>query len=80
MKTEFGEQMAGLVDHATAAFQRGDYERALSWYREAALHEKADAQYALGVMYVDGRGTTQDDVHRGQWRGGTRLPCFSSGE
>ncbi len=37
-----------------------DYARAALWFREAALHGIANAQYNLGVLYHKGMGVPQD--------------------
>ena len=40
---------------------------AVKWYRLAAEQGDADAQYRLGIMYLNGRGVPQDDVVAVKW-------------
>jgi uncharacterized protein len=44
-----------------------DYAAAVSWYRKAAEHGDASAQYNLGGMYFDGRGVPQDYAAALSW-------------
>ncbi|MDA9975969.1 hypothetical protein N9F34_03995 [Alphaproteobacteria bacterium] len=39
----------------------GDFAEAVKWYRKAADQGFALGQYALGVMYGNGEGVTQDN-------------------
>ena len=39
----------------------------ISWYRAAAEHGDADAQYALGVMYFSGQGVAQSYTTAAEW-------------
>ena len=44
------------------AYKRGDYIKAVKWYRLAVAHGNAEAQFNLGYMYDKGkalRKTTQ---------------------
>jgi len=50
-----------------AEFRRGysfftdrNYEEALAWFRKAAEHGQVDAQFALGTMYLEGKGVARD--------------------
>ncbi len=49
------------------AYERGDYATALKEWRPLAGQGDADAQYALGVMYEDGRGVPQDSAEAVKW-------------
>lgn len=51
---------AGDLDNGFAAFEKGDYAKAVYWFRKAAEQGNAEAQYTLGVMYDNGRGVTRD--------------------
>jgi uncharacterized protein len=44
-----------------------DFSEALKWYRLAANHGIAMAQFNLGVAYVDGTGVPQDYVQAHKW-------------
>ncbi len=37
-----------------------DYVAAVRWFRAAAEQGNAEAQYDLGLMYLEGLGVTQD--------------------
>ncbi len=49
------------------AFQRGDYPTALRIFQQFADQGYADAQFNLGVMYVEGQGVTQDYAAALRW-------------
>ena len=49
-----------LLEDGFAAYGKGDYAAAVSWYRKAAEQGYADAQFNLGVMYAKGAGVPQD--------------------
>ncbi len=44
-----------------------DHGEALKWYRLAADHGLADAEFILGFLYDIGRGVRQDSVAAAQW-------------
>ena len=52
---------------ADAAYQAGDYEKALRGYRLAAEQGLANAQVNLGYMYAIGQGVEQDNVLAHMW-------------
>jgi uncharacterized protein len=52
--------VAGLLEDATVAYQRGDYETARRLLRPLAEQGDAVAQYKLGEMYATGKGVRQD--------------------
>ena len=43
------------------------YTKAFQWYQKSAQRGLADAEYALGVLYYKGQGTTQNKVLARQW-------------
>jgi len=45
----------------------GDPQKAIAWFRAAALQGDPQAQYDLGLMYAKGRGTAKDDVRAAEW-------------
>jgi len=49
------------------AFKRGNYATALKEYRPLAEQGDAVAQFALGSMYENGRGVSQDDKVAVRW-------------
>ncbi|MEO0907313.1 MAG: sel1 repeat family protein, partial [Pseudomonadota bacterium] len=52
--------LAQDFEAGVAAYEEGDYEAALAEFRPLAEQDDADAQYNLGVMYLDGHGVAQD--------------------
>ena len=58
---------ADAMDDAVAAFQRGDYVKALRLFHILAERGDAVAQGSLGLMYANGEGVTQDYVLAHMW-------------
>ena len=56
----FGVAAAGPFEDGQAAYQRGDYAAAMSYWRPLAEEGHANAQGNLGVMYANGQGVPQD--------------------
>jgi len=52
--------VAGPLEDATTAYQRGDYETAQRLLRPLAEQGNPVAQYKLGEMYATGKGVRQD--------------------
>jgi hypothetical protein len=52
---------------ARAACNRGDHFAALPLFRLAAEQGNAEAQYALGLIYINGRGTPTDFIEAAHW-------------
>ncbi|MDD5599423.1 MAG: tetratricopeptide repeat protein, partial [Victivallaceae bacterium] len=44
-----------------------DYYQAFKWFKEAAMREHVLAQCCLGLCYLYGRGTTQDNLKAWKW-------------
>jgi hypothetical protein len=71
---------AGDYEDGTAAFDRGDYAIALKKLHPLAEQGNALAQNSLGVMYVEGKGVSQDYDEAIRWfrkaadSAGTRRP------
>jgi TPR repeat protein len=59
--------VADPFEHASAAFNRGDYETAARLFHPLAEQGDAAAQYNLGVMYANGEGVPQDYVEAHMW-------------
>ena len=50
------------------AYERaGDYSKAAKWYRRAAAHGNAIAQYRLGLLYYIGRGVRTNKGEAEKW-------------
>jgi len=52
--------VAGPYEDGVAAYERGDYSKAVELFRKAAEQGNADAQFNLGQMYDQGKGVKQD--------------------
>ena len=48
------------LDEALSAFDRGDFGQAYALYRQEAEQGSPQAQYALGLLYHDGKGVAKD--------------------
>ena len=54
-------------DEGTAAYQAGNYQKALELFKPFAEQGDAKAQYNLGIMYGYGRGVPQDNKEAVKW-------------
>ena len=59
--------LAGQREDADAAYIRGDYTTAAAILYLLADQGNADAQFALGTMYSNGRGVPQDYAEAVKW-------------
>ena len=59
--------LAGLLEDADDAYDRGDYTTALRLYRALADQGNAEAQNSLGAMYDRGDGTPQNYAKALKW-------------
>jgi len=50
-----------------AAYQKGDYATAFKEFQDEATNGNAAAQYNLGMLYYDGKGTPQDYSEAAVW-------------
>jgi hypothetical protein len=57
-----GAALADLIS-AHSAYEKGDYGRAFSDFRELAELGQPTAQYDLAVMYPRGEGTRQSNIY-----------------
>src|SRR5215831_15754248 len=58
---------AGAYEDAKAAFVRGDVATALRLLRPLADQGNADAQRALAILFITGRGVPRDDAEAVKW-------------
>src|ERR1035437_4768893 len=58
---------AGDLEDGVAAYKRGDYATVLRLWRPLAQSGNAQVQSALGVMYDNGTGVTQDYQEALKW-------------
>ena len=52
---------------ALAAYKRGDYAEAATWFRKAADQGHLSAQFSLGIMYEKGWGVPHAYVQAHKW-------------
>jgi len=55
------------IEEAYAAYDNGNYSRALALFTRYAEDGDAEAEYALGGMYYDGKGVKQDLEQAARW-------------
>ncbi len=66
--TSLGTPLAWAgYEEGLAAARHGDYVTALREFRQLADQGDASAQYALGVMHMEGRGVSQDNSEAVRW-------------
>jgi TPR repeat protein len=58
---------ASGFDDAVAAKQRGDFSGALSQFRQLASEGDAAAQFELSLLYLNGKGVTQNSKESMYW-------------
>jgi len=63
----FGAAMAGPLEDGEAAYQKGDYAAAMSYWHPLAEQGDAAAQANLGLMYDTGSGVPQDYAEALVW-------------
>jgi TPR repeat protein len=59
--------VAGPLDDASLAYDRGDYATALKLWKPLAEQGVAEAEDGMGVMYAGGRGVPQDKTETIRW-------------
>ena len=62
-----GAVNAGLVEDGLAAYKAGNYAAAAELFRRAGYAGDAGAQYALGVMYLQGQGVPENPSSAAKW-------------
>src|SRR5690349_10582215 len=58
---------ANPFDDASAAYERGDYARAMKLFRQLAEQGHQWAQRRLGLMYAEGKGAPQSYEEAVKW-------------
>ena len=58
---------ASTFDDAVAAKQRGDFSGGLSQFRQLASEGDAAAQFELSLLYLNGKGVTQNSKESMYW-------------
>jgi TPR repeat protein len=72
-----GTAIAGPLEDAEAAYERGDYATAMRIFRPLAEDGDAIAQYYLGALYDKGQGVPQDYAEATKWYGRSSEQGFS---
>lgn len=62
-----GAALAGPVEDANAAYERGDFAAALRLLKPLADQGDAAAQFNLGILYDRGQGVAPDFVEAARW-------------
>jgi TPR repeat protein len=62
-----GQALAGVLEDATAAYQRGDYMTAKDLIRPLAEQGDVRAQFNLATMNYNGQGVNQDLEEAAKW-------------
>src|SRR6266567_2745937 len=55
------------INEAYSALGKGNYSQAFSMFKNYAEQGDAEAQYALGLLYYDGKGVNQDFQQSAKW-------------
>jgi TPR repeat protein len=55
-----GSAAAGALDDGLAAYTAGDYQRAFDAWKPLAEAGDADAQYNIGLLYMNGQGVAKN--------------------
>ncbi len=63
----FVQATASALEDGSLAYERGDYAEAARLWRPLAKAGDADAQFALGTLYQQGRGVEHDDARATRW-------------
>jgi len=63
----YGQALAGAFEDATAAYQRGEYTKALELIRPLAERGDLRAQFNLATIYYNGQGANQDLPEAAKW-------------
>ncbi len=58
---------AGDYEDGVVAYDRGDYATAVAKFEKAAARGDAEAQFALGYMYDEGKGVPRDYAQAVRW-------------
>lgn len=61
--------LAGDLEDAEAAFNKNDYKTALAKFKSAADGGNAFAQFMVGALYQEGKGTAQNYKEAARWYG-----------
>lgn len=56
-----------MFNLATMLYERSEYPEAVRWYRVAAGKNDPDSQYALGMMYLEGKGVEKNAEEGVTW-------------
>src|SRR5260370_38807342 len=62
-----GMAMAGPLEDANSAYDKGDFGVAGNLYRELAVQGDRTAQFKLGEMYEEGNGVAKDCREAVRW-------------
>ncbi len=55
------------IEEAFSALDKGQFAKAFTMFRQYAEQGNAEAQYAMGILYHDGKGVTQNLQQAARW-------------
>ncbi|MDQ6970896.1 MAG: SEL1-like repeat protein [Mariprofundus sp.] len=64
---DYGDINADGLKLGKTAYQQGDVDAAVTWFRLAAKQGDKQAQYLFAMLYRDGEGVSRDDVQAVLW-------------
>ena len=56
-----------LYQEGLEAYDNSDYETAFSYFRQAAEQGHTNAEYEVGMCYLDGDGVNEDEYEAAKW-------------
>ena len=59
--------LGATFEQASSQYQKQHYEQALEQFKTLSLLGNKDAQYTIGLMYLDGKGVEQDHLKAYAW-------------
>ena len=62
-----GAALAGPLEDGVAAADRGDFAKAISFWKPLAEDGNEFAQFDMGVLYATGQGAPKDDAEATRW-------------
>jgi TPR repeat protein len=61
------EEIRGWYDKGLGLYKQGNYTEAIKWLTKAAEKGDVDAQFGVGMCYVNGQGVTSDHAEGMKW-------------
>lgn len=58
---------AAQVEVGADHYRRGEHEEARNWFAKAAEQQNSQGEYSLGVLHLEGSGTSKDEAEAIRW-------------